>query len=248
MEDFSRSSQVLRRLLLGGMASLLTATEIMSMPPVAHAELPQFLQFGRKPDIPETPSRGFQTKSGLKYFDLVKSEVGNTPRYGQLVSFKYNIYYRPFDGDGKLRLIDSTDFDPKKEPYMVQHGNGRTIRGIEEGIHTMHLGSKRRFIIPPNLGYNQIALGPIPMFPSNRRELNEAINKVEANQGELFMDIEIVMIADDEADPGYYDDETVSPEELSKYITEYFQNAEFQKNMKSLEEESGNNQVIPERK
>ena len=45
---------------------------------------------------PVTPNKGFQTKSGVKYFDFaLGAEDTPTPRYGQLISFYYNGYYRP---------------------------------------------------------------------------------------------------------------------------------------------------------
>jgi len=33
------------------------------------------------------PTRGFQTKSGLKYFDIKVSNTGPTPRYGTINIF-----------------------------------------------------------------------------------------------------------------------------------------------------------------
>ena len=55
------------------------------------------------------------------------------------------MYYRPTGG--KLEIIDSTN-----EPFLHKHGNGRICRGVDEAIHTMNVGGRRRAIIPPNLG------------------------------------------------------------------------------------------------
>ena len=51
-----------------------------------------------------------------------------------------------------------------------------------------------------------------------RRKLGSLIDKIEADQGELVMDIDLVMVADDENDQGYYTDESISEEELQSLI------------------------------
>jgi hypothetical protein len=59
------------------------------------------------------PTKGFQTKSGLVYFDEKVTDVGKTPLFGQLVSFYYSMYYRPSQ-DSPLELLDSTAVHPGK--------------------------------------------------------------------------------------------------------------------------------------
>ena len=141
----------------------------------------------------EEPAKGFQTKTGLRYFDRLEG-TGVQPRYGtayvlrrsdsvlslpshlsiylllllplhissssfspsssllscrcyigQLVAFQYVMYYRPTGG--KPEVVDKTS-----EPFLHKHGNGRLCRGLDEAIHTMKLGGKRRAIIPKSLG------------------------------------------------------------------------------------------------
>lgn len=103
--------------------------------------------------------KGFQTKSGLKYFDIIAGINGTSPKYGQLVSFHYTSYYRPA-GNGELDEIDSSY--STKTPFLYKHGNTRVIRGIDEVIHSMNVGSRRRVIIPKALGYTEVGLGPVP--------------------------------------------------------------------------------------
>lgn len=45
------------------------------------------------------------------------------------------------------------------------------IRGMEEGMHTMRVGGKRRIVIPKELGYSVQGLGPYPAGPRNRDNL-----------------------------------------------------------------------------
>lgn len=158
--------------------------------------------------IPDVPTKGYQTKSGLKYFDAVVG-TGIQPKYGQLVSFQYTIYYRP--NGGKLETVDSSN-----EPFLHKHGNGRICRGIDEAIHTMKVGGRRRAIIPPSIGYTQFGIGPLPLKPRNRRRLGEVLDSVDQNVGELIFDVELVLVADDENDQGYYDDYPVTQDEVRR--------------------------------
>lgn len=42
------------------------------------------------------------------------------------------------------------------------------IKGMEEGLHSMRVGGKRRIVIPQELGYTVQGLGPYPANPRNR--------------------------------------------------------------------------------
>ena len=161
--------------------------------------------------------RGFQTKSGLKYFDLVEGTIGESPRYGDLVSFYYTTYYKPSVSDSSLDFIDSSLVSGKK-PFLHKHGNGRIIRGIDEALHTMKVGGKRRIIVPKSIGYTELGLGPLPEDGNRRRKLGGLLDLLEKDQGELVFDLELVMVAEDENDQGYYDDVAVSQEEVRQLV------------------------------
>jgi FKBP-type peptidyl-prolyl cis-trans isomerase len=99
-------------------------------------------------DISSTQTlKGFQTKSGLKYFDLVEG-TGAEPRYGQLVSFFYTLYYKAKDKE-----VEKIDSNVDSVPFLHKHGNGRICRGLEEALHTMKVGGTRRAILTKNLGF-----------------------------------------------------------------------------------------------
>ena len=163
-------------------------------------------------DPPSTPEKGFQTTSGLKYFDLSEGDIGISPRYGQMVSFRYSGYYKQNGDNNKLELFDSSYLQSKNTPFLQKHGNGRIIRGIDEGLHTMKGGGLRRIVIPKSIGYTDIGLGPLPDEPSNRRKLGGIIDLVHANQGDMIFDLELLVVADDENDEIYY---FASPNTLS---------------------------------
>ncbi|KAI1737788.1 hypothetical protein F4680DRAFT_206324 [Xylaria scruposa] len=47
-------------------------------------------------------------------------------------------------------------------PFGFQLGGGRVIQGWEEGLLDMCIGEKRTLTIPPELGYGNRGMGPIP--------------------------------------------------------------------------------------
>lgn len=76
--------------------------------------------------------KGFQTKSGLKYFDMIEGKaVLPSPRYGQLVSFYYTGYYRATPSS-PLEAFDSTFSSDRKQKqsFLHKHGNGRIVRSV----------------------------------------------------------------------------------------------------------------------
>eukprot|EP00904_Undaria_pinnatifida_P002081 jgi/Undpi1/11874/HiC_scaffold_4.g01573.m1 len=163
----------------------------------------------------ELPTVGKITKSGVKYFDYRLGE-GSSPRWGQDCIVRFVMYGRS-SPDEKLTKIHSSD--DNKETYVFKHGNGLQLKGMEEGIHSMRVGGKRRVIIPQQLGYVVQGLGPYPADPRKRDVLVKVLKAFEGSKkGELVMDVDLLDVFDDEADQGYYEDETVSIEELQDIV------------------------------
>ena len=149
----------------------------------------------------------FKTKTGLQYIELSEG-TGPSPQYGQLCVIHY-VGYIKLPGDSEKSQFDATDF-------LLKHGNGRMIPGLDEGLHTMKEGGKRRLIIPPKLGYGG-GLGPIPVGPFNRKKLNRLLDQmVAARGGRIIFDVELLRVRDDEADQGYYQDKGLSAEEFEE--------------------------------
>ena len=154
----------------------------------------------------------FKTKSGLQYIDLVEGS-GASPKYGNLVGIGYKAYIKLPDVKGKSMKLD--EFDSERG-YLIKHGNGRTVPGLDEGLHTMKVGGKRRIIVPPKLGYVSGGLGPIPSGPYGRWKLGRLLDQMVAVKGGNFIfDVEMKSIIEDEADQGYYDDESLSPSDFN---------------------------------
>lgn len=93
------------------------------------------------------------TTSGLKYVDHVVG-TGEKARLGKTVAVHYT-----------GTLTNGTKFDSsidRGQPYEFRLGTGAVIPGWDEGILSMHVGGKRRLIVPPNLGYGAQDKGNIP--------------------------------------------------------------------------------------
>jgi FKBP-type peptidyl-prolyl cis-trans isomerase len=92
------------------------------------------------------------TPSGLKYTEL-KEGTGATPKKGQTVVVHYT---------GTLE--DGTKFDSSRDrgqPFSFKVGIGQVIKGWDEGLSTMKVGERRKFIIPPELGYGARGAGGV---------------------------------------------------------------------------------------
>jgi peptidylprolyl isomerase len=98
------------------------------------------------------------TPSGLQYEDIT---VGNgpSPQPGQTVT----VHYTGWLDDGK-KFDSSLD---RGQPFEFPLGQGRVIKGWDEGVATMKVGGNRRLVIPPALGYG--AQGFPGAIPPNSR-------------------------------------------------------------------------------
>ncbi len=84
------------------------------------------------------------TPSGLQYEDLVEG-TGAQPRAGQTVV----VHYTGWLTNGQ-KFDSSVD---RGDPFSFPLGQGRVIKGWDEGVATMKVGGKRKLTIPPELGY-----------------------------------------------------------------------------------------------
>ncbi len=61
-------------------------------------------------------------------------------------------------------LLDGTKFDSSVDrgtPFEFPLGQGRVIKGWDEGVATMNIGGKVELIIPPDLGYGATGAGGV---------------------------------------------------------------------------------------
>lgn len=93
-----------------------------------------------------------KTDSGLEYIE-VEEGTGVPAEAGKLVSVHYT-----------GTLPDGTVFDSshaRNQPIKFRLGEGRVIKGWDEGIAMMKVGGKAQLIIPPELAYGERGAGGV---------------------------------------------------------------------------------------
>jgi len=109
------------------------------------------LTLSRPSAFAQTEEKVITTPSGLKYVDLVVGK-GAIPQKGQKLAVNY-----------VGRLEDGTKFDASADhggkPFEYYHEVTQLIPGWTEGVSTMHVGGKRKLIIPSRLGYGSDGAG-----------------------------------------------------------------------------------------
>ena len=95
------------------------------------------------------------TASGLKYIVITKG-TGEKAEAGKQVEVNYTGY-----------LTDGNIFDSSIKrgvPFDFILGEGKVIRGWDEGIIGMKKGGKRTLTVPHQYGYGKYGAGEIPGF------------------------------------------------------------------------------------
>lgn len=110
----------------------------------------------------------------------------DTVESGVLVSVKYVL--RRSNG----YFIDASYGFDRFETFNFRAGSGQVIDGFEKGLSGMRVGSRRRFVVPPTLGYVQGVgkgkAGPTPPDFGARRSLTS--HKSEP----LIFEVQVVRI------------------------------------------------------
>jgi peptidylprolyl isomerase len=106
------------------------------------------------------------TPSGLQYEDT-KEGTGSTPKTGQTCVMHYTGWLWEKGAKGK-KFDSSLD---RGQPFEFPLGQGRVIKGWDEGVATMKVGGKRTLLIPPALGYGARGAGGV--IPPNATLLFE---------------------------------------------------------------------------
>jgi peptidylprolyl isomerase len=95
-----------------------------------------------------------ETKSGLQFEDTVVG-TGASPAAGQTCVMHYTGWLWVNGAKGK-KFDSSVD---RGQPFTFPLGQGRVIKGWDEGVATMKIGGKRTLLIPPQLGYGDRGAG-----------------------------------------------------------------------------------------
>ncbi|HXJ21345.1 MAG TPA: FKBP-type peptidyl-prolyl cis-trans isomerase [Polyangia bacterium] len=96
------------------------------------------------------------TSSGLQYEDTAPG-TGATPAQGQTCVMHYTGWLW-VDGAKGAKFDSSVD---RGRPFTFPLGQGRVIKGWDQGVATMKKGGKRTLLIPPDLGYGARGAGGV---------------------------------------------------------------------------------------
>ena len=102
----------------------------------------------------QSAAKPVTTSSGLQIIDT-KVGTGASPRSGQTAVVHYTgwLYVNGVKGQ---KFDSSVD---RGQPFEFPVGQGRVIKGWDEGVATMKIGGKRTLIVPPQLGYGARGAG-----------------------------------------------------------------------------------------
>ena len=100
--------------------------------------------------------------SGLQYTVLTEPAAdAQKPSPGSRVEVHYTGWLDENGQQGK-KFDSSID---RGQPFVFNVGVGQVIKGWDEGVLDMKVGEKRRFVIPPQLGYGAYGAGGV--IPGN---------------------------------------------------------------------------------
>ena len=104
----------------------------------------------------QTAGKPMTTASGLQIIDS-KEGTGASPKPGQTCVMHYTGWL--YENGQKGKKFDSSV--DRNEPFDFPIGQGRVIKGWDEGVATMKVGGKRTLIIPAELAYGSRGAGGV---------------------------------------------------------------------------------------
>jgi len=100
--------------------------------------------------------KSMTTASGLQIID-VKEGTGASPKSGQTCVMHYTGWL--YENGQKGKKFDSSV--DRNEPFEFPIGQGRVIKGWDEGVASMKVGGKRTLILPSDMGYGARGAGGV---------------------------------------------------------------------------------------
>jgi peptidylprolyl isomerase len=95
-----------------------------------------------------------KTASGLQFEDT-RAGDGASPKTGQTCVMHYTGWL--WENGAKGKKFDSSH--DRNKPFSFAIGQGRVIKGWDEGVASMKIGGARTLLIPPDLGYGARGAG-----------------------------------------------------------------------------------------
>lgn len=82
---------------------------------------------------------------------------GAVPTAGATIKVHYTLTLNGFEGENGSKVVDSSR--SRRKPFRYQYMGGQVIKGWEMGVEGMKVGSRRRIVVPPELGYGSRGAG-----------------------------------------------------------------------------------------
>ena len=139
---------------------------VLAVAPAIADEKTTPAQTENKSDEKKSEMKMNSTPSGLQWTDT-KEGTGPSPKKGQICVMDYTGWLWENGAKGK-KFDSSVD---RGTPFEFPIGQGRVIKGWDEGVATMKVGGKRTLLIPPQLGYGSRGAGNV--IPPNATLLFE---------------------------------------------------------------------------
>jgi peptidylprolyl isomerase len=108
------------------------------------------------PSTAQSAAKPVTTSSGLQIIDTTPG-TGASPRQGQTAVVHYTGWL--YENGAKGKKFDSSV--DRGQPFEFPVGQGRVIKGWDEGVASMKLGGKRTLIVPAQLGYGARGAGGV---------------------------------------------------------------------------------------
>lgn len=99
----------------------------------------------------------------ISQFQIIDQQPGDgdSAQPGQKVSVHYTGWL--FDADAPQQRGAKFDSSHDRgQPFSFTVGAGQVIRGWDEGVAGMQVGATRVLMIPPDYGYGERRVGPLP--------------------------------------------------------------------------------------
>lgn len=139
-------------------------------------------------------SKIVHTPSGLQYYDFVSSSLNKDAAIasqGDLVTIEYTL---GSTGARNGWLIEGSSDHPPLT-FRVADKHNAVLKGLDEGVVGMRVGSRRRLLIPASLGYFGPNDQPIPKgFAQFQRFKNIYLNPDRPYKPDVVMDVTMLRV------------------------------------------------------
>ncbi|PXF47943.1 Peptidyl-prolyl cis-trans isomerase FKBP16-1, chloroplastic [Gracilariopsis chorda] len=126
----------------------------------------------------------FKMENAVRMQELTEGNGETKVQDGSLVSLKYVL--RRSNG----YFIDASYGFDRFDTFTFRVGSGQVVEGFEAGVRGMREGGRRRFIVPPEMGYvkGTRGAGPIPPDFGAKRSLGSHAKEP------LIFEVEVVKV------------------------------------------------------